>query len=91
MSINKQKLAPVIKKHGIRRLAMFGSRARGTHRRTSDLDLLVSFTASKSLPEIVSIERELSRLLKVKVDLVTEGALSPYLKSEVRRTLKPIV
>lgn len=91
MSINKQKLAPMIKKHGIRRLAMFGSRARGTHRRTSDLDLLVSFTSSKSLPEIVSIERELSRLLKVKVDLVTEGALSPYLRTEVRRTLKSIV
>ena len=36
-------LAPICRRHGIRRLAVFGSRLKGTARPDSDLDLLVEF------------------------------------------------
>jgi hypothetical protein len=39
----------------------------------------VEFSERKSLPELVRIERELSEALGIKVDLLTEKSISPYL------------
>jgi predicted nucleotidyltransferase len=50
---------------------------------TSDIDLLVSFSQPVSLLQMVALERELSKALRRKVDLVTEAALSPYLRDNI--------
>jgi len=57
------------------RIGIFGSFARGEETETSDLDLLVSFRNSFGLLQLVRIERELSELLGIKVDLLTERSL----------------
>jgi hypothetical protein len=64
---------------------VFGSFARGDESATSDVDLIADFTDRKSLMDLVRIERELSERLGRKVDLLTEAALSPYLRDRVLR------
>ena len=56
----------------------------------SDVDFLASFTRRKSLLDLVRIERDLSGILGVKVDLVTEKSLSPYLIEPIKSEVKPI-
>uniref|UniRef100_A0A831UD60 Polymerase nucleotidyl transferase domain-containing protein n=1 Tax=Geobacter metallireducens TaxID=28232 RepID=A0A831UD60_GEOME len=77
-------------RNGAERVGVFGSYARGEARPDSDLDLLVWFSEQKSLLGLIRLERELSELLGVKIDLLTEGAISPYLIDRIRRELKVI-
>lgn len=59
--------------------------ARGEDTEGSDLDLLVEFTAPKSLLDLVGIEQELECALGRRVDLQTPASLSPYLREQVMR------
>ncbi|MBU1600207.1 nucleotidyltransferase domain-containing protein, partial [bacterium] len=58
--------------------------------RKSDLDLLVRFSKRKSLLDLVGIEMELTSELGIKVDLLTEKSISPYLKDRIMKELKVI-
>jgi uncharacterized protein len=80
-------VAPICRRHGIRRLAVFGSRLKGTASADSDLDLLVEFEPSRvpGLLGLSAIEIELTEALGVKVDLRTAQDLSPYFRDEVLR------
>lgn len=51
----------------------------------SDIDILVRFGTPKSLLQLVTIEDELSESLQMKVDLLTEKAISPYLAPAIHR------
>ena len=83
-------LAGLCQRHGVQSLRLFGSAARGEDRPDSDLDLLVRFTQTKRLIEIVGIEREFAQYFGRPVDLVTEGELSPYIKAEVLSQASPL-
>jgi len=85
-----QKIEPVLKKHDVSFAGLFGSRARGEERPDSDVDLLVRFNEQKGLFEMVGLEHDLSEVLNLEVDVVTEGALSPSLKFEVLKDLQPL-
>jgi uncharacterized protein len=74
-------------RHGVKKVAVFGSYARGDMNSKSDLDIVVQFTRRKSLLDIVKIERELGEKTGVKVDLQTKNSLSPYLKPYVDKDL----
>ncbi len=80
----------ILGRYGARKIGLFGSYARGEQRPDSDLDLLVEFADGKSLLTLVRIERELSENLGIKVDLLTEQAISPYLIDRVKSELKVI-
>jgi predicted nucleotidyltransferase len=56
----------------------------------SDIDLLVKFSGRKSLLAMVKLERELATALGKKVDLLTEAALSPYLRPRILQELQVI-
>jgi predicted nucleotidyltransferase len=81
-------LAQFCRRHGIARLALFGSVLRGQERPDSDVDLLVEFLPGQriGLIALAAIERELSTLLGRKVDLRTPRDLSPRFREEVLRT-----
>ena len=87
----EQTLVSILKKHDAARIGIFGSRARGEARPDSDLDVLVDFRKTKSLLTLVGIERELSEALGIKVDLLTEGAISPRLRDHIKSDLKVLV
>jgi predicted nucleotidyltransferase len=83
MEINHEALAEVCIRHGITKLRLFGSLARGEGDLASDLDVLADFEERKSLLDLVRIERDLSAHFGRDVDLLTERALSPYLRDQI--------
>ena len=85
MTMDSQALAELCERNDIRRLRVFGSFARGDETDASDIDLLADFGGRKSLLDLVRIEREFAERLGRNVDLLTEAALSPYLRDRVLR------
>lgn len=88
LEVDSTVLAEFCRRHGIRRLALFGSVLRGVDRPDSDIDLLVEFNPDRriGLIGLAGIERELSGIIGRKVDLRTPFDLSPRFREEVLRT-----
>ncbi len=63
--------------YGVKNLGVFGSYVRGESKLRSDIDLLVEFERSPTMFEFVRLERYLTSILGVKVDLVMKTALKP--------------
>lgn len=82
-----KKIISNLTKHGVKKIAVFGSYARGDMNNESDLDILVQFSGRKSLLDIVKIERELGENIGVKVDLQTDNSISPYLKEYIEKDI----
>jgi len=80
----------VISQNDINYLAVYGSFARGEEEADSDLDLLVSFSKSKGLFDLVDVQDKLGLILGVKVDLVTKDGISKYIKPYIQNDLKII-
>ena len=59
-----------------KRIGIFGSFARNENKPGSDLDILVKFKNGITLLQLIKLENDLSEKLGIKVDLVTEGALT---------------
>ncbi|WP_022853242.1 nucleotidyltransferase family protein [Thermodesulfatator atlanticus] len=72
-------------RYRIKKLKIFGSYVEGKQTEKSDLDLVVQFYETPTLIELVKIEEELSELLGVKVDLLTEKSISPFIKPHIRK------
>ena len=80
------RIAEFCRKHGIRRLAVFGSALRDDFGPDSDIDLLVEFEPERipTLFDIAGMEQELSALFGGrKVDLRTPEDLSRYFRQQV--------
>ncbi len=73
----------IARSHGARRIRVFGSFARGEEHQDSDLDVLVDLEPGRDLLDIVAIKQDLEALLGRRVDVVTESAVSPYVRDAV--------
>lgn len=69
--------------HGARNVRVFGSVSRGEAGTESDVDLLVKLDPGRSLLDLIAIKQELEDLLGREVDVVTEEAVSPYIREQV--------
>ncbi len=67
------------KKYHVHTLGIFGSYIHNERAGDSDLDILVDFSSPISLFEFIDMEEELSKLLDIKVDLVSRNALKPFI------------
>jgi predicted nucleotidyltransferase len=81
----RAKILPVLQPYGVTRVALFGSVARGEETPESDIDILVRFTKPIGLFKWVALEEELSKRLGRKADLVSERALSKYIRPYVKK------
>ncbi len=79
----RRQVLEIAEGHGARNVRLFGSVARGETTATSDLDLLIEMEPGRSLLDIIAIKQDLEELLGCKVDVVTEAAISPYLRDKV--------
>lgn len=65
------------KRYHVASIGIFGSFARGSQKKKSDVDILVEFEAPIGFFKFLELEEHLSRLLNTKVDLVSKKALKP--------------
>jgi uncharacterized protein len=70
ISTLKKELPKLKDKYGVERIVLYGSFAKGTQRRKSDIDILVDIKKSIGL-EFVSLADRLEEILGRKVDLAT--------------------
>ena len=85
-----KRITRMLEKEGAVKIAIFGSYARGEESPQSDIDVMVKFKERKTLLELVRIERELSQTLGIKVDLLTEKSISPYIIEGIKSQMKVI-
>jgi uncharacterized protein len=91
LAVDRDTLAGICRKHGIRRLAVFGSALRGELRPDSDLDVLVEFEEGRAAGfRFITIQDELSALFGRRVDLSTPGFLCPHFRDRVVREALPL-
>ncbi|MGB3225618.1 MAG: nucleotidyltransferase family protein [Desulforhopalus sp.] len=81
-------LIKICRENDVTSVSLFGSMARGEATEKSDIDLLVKFGKRKNLLSVVKLERQLAMALGRKVDLITEGALSPYIRDDIINDLE---
>ncbi len=77
---HRQKLA---NEYYIKNLGIFGSYSKGKASPGSDLDVLVEFSQPPTFFKFVRLERTLSRLLGIHVDLATPNSLKPLIKKKI--------
>ncbi len=71
-------------------MRVFGSLARGEGAESSDLDLLVTMEEKRSLLDLVGLKQDIEDLLHRPVDVLTEPALSPYIRGRVLAEAMPL-
>ncbi len=90
IQIIKQKVVPVLLKHGVTRAGIFGSAARGEMTDTSDIDVLVELPKNVHGFDYVSLKVDLQEDLKNTlgrdVDVVEYNLIKPDLKQYILPT-----
>jgi len=77
-------LKPYLKeKYHISSIELFGSYAKGTQSKNSDIDILVDFEKTPDLITFIELEEFLKQKLKSIVDLIPKRKLKPQLKSKI--------
>jgi uncharacterized protein len=82
------RLAPFCQRHGIARLEVFGSLARGEPHRGSDIDLLVTFQPEVHLGwDFFELHKEIEEILGCEVDLLTRRSVEQDENAIRRRSI----
>lgn len=76
LQILKEAKPELARRYGLRRLALFGSYARGDQREDSDVDILVEVDPSIGL-EFVDLADHLEELVGVRAEVVSSRAIKP--------------
>lgn len=77
-------------KRGARKVRVFGSVARGSAKRGSDVDILVDMAHGRTLVDLVGLTQDLEAILRRRVDVVTARGLSPYLRRTILSRAVPL-
>ena len=69
----RKKAVPIAKNHGIKRMGLFGSYARGEAEEKSDIDILIEKGKIKGLFDYMAFVLDLENEFGCHVDVVTSG------------------
>ena len=85
-------LAPDLAAKGVRSVSLVGSRARGTAKPESDIDLLLDLTpdATFGLIDLVQLEDTLGDALGRKVDIAFKSGLRAYVEAHMTRDARQV-
>ena len=81
-------LKALARKYRYRRMAVFGSLARGDSHEQSDIDLIVEPPKGTSTFEFLRFRRVIEATLGREVDLISYGGLNPSLDHDIVRDLR---
>ena len=83
-------LLRIAERHGVDRVRVFGSHARGEASPDSDLDLLVRLLPGHGFSDFMAFCDEAETALGQRVDVVTEDGLSPFIRDRVLAEATPL-
>lgn len=86
----RSKLLAAAARHGVGKVAVFGSVARGEARPDSDLDLLIEVTGPTTPWFPGGLVAELEELVGGRVDVVEARSLRPELREAILREARPL-
>lgn len=87
VKIQRPLLRTIAAAHGVLRLSLFGSVARGKARAGSDLDFLVELEGGRSLVDLIAVKYDLELLFSRPVDVFTRRSLKPAVLAAARADL----
>ncbi len=92
LSVSRDDLDRLCRRHRIRRLSLFGSVLRDDFSAASDVDVLVEFEADARVTffALARIEDALSALFGRRADVHVSRTLSPYLRDRVMRQVREL-
>lgn len=80
----------IAKENGATRVRVCGSFARGSAPPDSDHDLLVDFEPGRTLLDHVAVKQDIEELVGRPVHVLTEAAISPYMRDAILRDATPL-
>ena len=83
ISQKKEQILDIASMYGASNVRVFGSIARGTADKDSDIDFLVNIEPGRSLFDLGGLLMDLQKLLGRNVDVVTPAGLRPRIKDKV--------
>ncbi len=90
LKAKREEILALAEAHGAGNIRLFGSIARGDNTELSDVDFLVQMDQGRNLWDLIGLSQNLEELLHCKVDVVTEGGLSPYLRERILASAAPL-
>ena len=69
--------------YGLKEIGIFGSYVKGEQNEESDLDILIELEKPIGFVKFMKLENVLSRLIGIRVVLVTKKALKPYIGQRI--------
>lgn len=82
----KSAVEPIAKLYGIKRIYLFGSYAKGTATKRSDVDLLIEKGKPMSLLKLSGMRQRVQEKLDLSVDVVTTAGIEDDFKREIAGT-----
>ena len=89
-STDADRIREISLRHGIRRVRVFGSIARGEAGPESDIDLLIALGPGRGFRDLMDFCEEVEGALRRRIDVVLEDGLSPYIREKVLKEAVPL-
>lgn len=86
----REDILRIAEAHGARNVRVFGSVVRGEETAGSDVDFLVKLESGRTLFDLVGLKQALEDALGRRVDVLTEGGISPYLRDRIHAESVPL-
>ncbi len=79
-------IRPIAFRYGLKRVFLFGSYAKGTATKRSDIDLLIEKGEPLSLLKLAALRQSFEDKLNLPVDLLTTSGIEETFKKEIEGT-----
>lgn len=83
IAVINQNFPELKKRFGVKKIAIFGSTARGDNTKKSDIDIIVELKKPIGFFAFIELENHLQKTLGKKVDLTTKNSLKPTIKQSI--------
>ena len=81
----REKVTPIARRHGVKRVYLFGSRARGDNRPDSDYDFLITKGNVTTLWRMVALWEDMEETFQAPVDVITDTSSDNHLLAEAKK------
>ncbi len=87
----RDRIYPILKRYGVAKASIFGSYVRQEETPESDIDILIEFSAEKSLLDLAGLKIELEDALGREVDVLTYKSLHPLIKEHILKEQEALI